>query len=110
MFLLDLPNELLLSIADRLELERDINAFARTNRRLYYLLNAYLYRHNMQKFGGSALLWAAEHGREVTAQWLLGEGAAADIHVRARDRSTPPLATGDAGQRQGPAVWLATRS
>src|SRR5205814_8524186 len=83
------PNELLLCISENLESERDINAFTRTNRGLYYLLNAYLYRHNVQKFGGSALLWAAEHGREVTAQGLLDEGA--DIHVTTRYGSTTPL-------------------
>ena len=73
--LLDISNELLLCISENLESERDINAFTRTNRRLYYLLNGYLYRHNIQKSGGSALSWVAEHGREATAQRLLEEGA-----------------------------------
>jgi len=38
-------------------------------------MSIYLYRHNVQKFHSSALLWAANHGREATAQELLGEGA-----------------------------------
>ncbi|KAK9357577.1 hypothetical protein V1504DRAFT_54082 [Lipomyces starkeyi] len=47
--LLDLANKLLQSIAECLGLERDINAFTQTNRRLYILLNPYLYRHNIQQ-------------------------------------------------------------
>lgn len=59
--LLDLANELLHRISENLELERDINAFAQANRRLYRLLNGYLYRYNVpvQQSGSSALLWAA---------------------------------------------------
>jgi hypothetical protein len=45
--LLDLANELLHCISENLELERDINAIAQTNRRLYRLLNNYLYRYNV---------------------------------------------------------------
>src|SRR4051794_17960315 len=73
--LLHLANELLCSISENLELERDINAFAQANRHLYHLLNTYLYRHNIQQSGSSALLWAARHGQEATAQKLLGERA-----------------------------------
>src|SRR2546421_13875 len=79
MLLLDLANELLLCISDNLESQRDINAFTRTNHHLYYLLNAHLY---VQNFGSSALLWAAEHGREATAQRLLGEGANIQVTVK----------------------------
>jgi hypothetical protein len=50
-----LANELLLSIADSLNSERSINAFARTNRRLYLLLNDFLYKHNITKGESSAL-------------------------------------------------------
>jgi hypothetical protein len=53
--LLVLANELLLSIADSLNSERSINAFARTNRRLYLLLNDFLYKHNVTKGESSAL-------------------------------------------------------
>ena len=65
--LLDLPNELLRNISENLESERDINAIAQANRRLYCLLDSYLYRYNIQQSGSSALLWAARHGQEVTA-------------------------------------------
>jgi ankyrin repeat protein len=73
--LLDLANELLYCISETLELERDINAFAQANRRLYRLLNSYLYRYNIQHSGSSALLWAAQQGQEATVRRLLGEGA-----------------------------------
>ena len=73
--LLHLANELLYRISENLELERDINAFAQANRRLYRLLNTYLYRYNIRQSGSSALLWAARHGQEVTAQKLLRERA-----------------------------------
>ena len=70
-----LENELLYRIFENLELERDINAFTQVNRHLYHLLNPYLYRHNIQQSGSSALLWAAQHGQEATAQKLLNEKA-----------------------------------
>jgi hypothetical protein len=66
--LLDLPNELLLKISENLESKRDINAIAQANRRLYCLLDSSLYRYNIQQSGSSALLWAARHGQEATAQ------------------------------------------
>ena len=75
MLLLDFANELLLRIAEYLESERDINAFARVNHRLYSLLNNYLYLYNVQQFGSSALFWAALHGQEGTAQKSLRQGA-----------------------------------
>lgn len=55
MLLLDLPNEILLLIAENLQLEGDINAFARTNDRLYGILNPYLYRHNVERKDSTAL-------------------------------------------------------
>ena len=94
--LLDISNELLLCISENLESERDINAFTRTNRHLYYLLNSYLYRHNVRKFRGSALLWAAEHGREVTAQRLLEEGA----NIRVKTNNEPRALTAAQGRGQ----------
>jgi hypothetical protein len=66
--LLDLPNELVQDISEYLKSERDINAIAQANRRLYCLLDSYLYRYNVQQSGSSALLWAARHGQEATAQ------------------------------------------
>ncbi|KAL1963470.1 hypothetical protein VTN77DRAFT_8371 [Rasamsonia byssochlamydoides] len=74
--LLDLPNELLQLIAKHLDSQRDINAFSRTNRLLYRLVNPLLYQHNIRNFGSPALLWAAKHGREATVHHFLREGAA----------------------------------
>jgi ankyrin repeat protein len=73
--LLDLPNELLRDISEYLGSERQINAVAQANRRLYCLLDSYLYRYNVQQSGSSALLWAAQHGQEAIAQKLLMENA-----------------------------------
>ncbi|KAH7053483.1 ankyrin repeat-containing domain protein [Macrophomina phaseolina] len=75
MSLFDLSNELLLSVAEHLETEKDLNAFVQTSRHLYHLLNIHLYRGNIRQRGSSALLWAAKHGRETTVQKLLDEGA-----------------------------------
>ncbi|KAF2808521.1 ankyrin [Mytilinidion resinicola] len=75
MSLLDLANELLQCISENLELEREINAFAQANRRLYSLLNSYLYRYNVQCSASSALVWTAQYGQEATARRLLAEGA-----------------------------------
>jgi Ankyrin repeats (3 copies) len=87
MALLDLASELLLCISENLELERDINAFTRTNHHLYNLLNPYLYRHDIRLFRSSALRWAAEHGQEGTARKMLREGA--DTENTTEDGHTP---------------------
>ena len=81
MALLDLPNEILLSLARSLD-EKDINNLVRTNRRLYHTLNQYLYTHNVNYFGGMALLWAAYHGLEGTFKKLLDAGANPNIMIR----------------------------
>ena len=73
--LLDLANELLYCISENLELETHINAFVQANHRLYRLLDHYLYRCNVQRSGSLAVLRAAQHGQEATAQKLLREGA-----------------------------------
>ncbi|KAI7969504.1 hypothetical protein EIK77_005134 [Talaromyces pinophilus] len=85
--LLALPNELLLAVARWLDLERDINALARTNRRLYLLLNSHLYRYNVQHSNSSALLWAAEYKQTKTAQKLVWEHAC--IQTRNSHDETP---------------------
>ena len=69
MSLLNLVNELLLFIADNLKKERDINAFIRINYCFNYILNPYLYRHNVQ-YGGWVLIQAAKQGQKITAQML----------------------------------------
>ena len=49
-------------------MEGDINAFAWTNDRLYSILNPYLYRHNIKRKNGTALIWAANQGQDMTTQ------------------------------------------
>ena len=94
---LGLPNELLCSITEHLKSEKDINAFARTNRRLHGLLNTDLYRHNVRWSGSSALLWAMNRGKDTTALKLLGEGP--DVRVTIQK-------TTDAGFAWTPMMWI----
>jgi ankyrin repeat protein len=98
MQLLYLANELLHCISENLELERDINAFAQANRRLYRLLNTYLYRHNIQQSRSSALLWGAQHGQEVTVRRLLGEGA--NVQALPNRNQTPLSAAAENGHEK----------
>jgi hypothetical protein len=74
MTLEDLPNELLLSIADHLNVQRDLNAFARSSRRLHSHVNNFLYQRNARTGRTSALLWAVERRREATAIRALDAG------------------------------------
>ncbi|KAJ5163285.1 ATPase inhibitor IATP mitochondria [Penicillium coprophilum] len=84
MTLFVLPNELLLAIAETQVSQNDINAFARTSRRCYNLLNSFLYAYNVQKHQGSALHWAANRGQLKTAQESLRQGA----EIESKDRKT----------------------
>ena len=92
MILQAFSNELFLAIAEQLQSERDLSAFARTNLRLYNLLNDYLYRHNILHNGCSAMIWAARTGQEATCRKLLelsagvkGYGAAIEpLHLAAQ--------------------------
>jgi ankyrin repeat protein len=93
--LLDLPNELLRDISEYLGSERQINAVAQANRRLYCLLDSYLYRYNVQHSGSSALLWAAQHGQEAVAQKLLMENA--NIRATNRNGEAPLLLAAENG-------------
>ncbi|KAH7010520.1 ankyrin repeat-containing domain protein [Ilyonectria destructans] len=85
--MLRLANELHLSIATQLESERDINALARTNRRLFACLDPFLYHRNVQQSGSSALQWAAIHGQGRTVKRAIdakcdGIGEAMGLSVR----------------------------
>jgi hypothetical protein len=61
MSLLDLPNELLLSIAGSLRCVSGIRALVCANRRLYVLLNAYLQEYHIQISSYPILPWATYH-------------------------------------------------
>ncbi|MBE3041707.1 ankyrin repeat domain-containing protein [Candidatus Bathyarchaeota archaeon] len=73
--LAELPNELLIVIAENINSDQDINALARTNRRFFTLLDPVLYQHNETHSPGSALLWAATWGVTVAARKALEAGA-----------------------------------
>jgi ankyrin repeat protein len=97
--LLNLPNELLQDITEYLKSERDINAVARANRRLYRLLDSYLYRYNARQSRRSAMLWAARHDQEATAQRSLRESA----NIQATDNDNikaPLLVVAEKGHKQ----------
>jgi ankyrin repeat protein len=96
--MLNLPNELLRDISEYLESERDINAVAQANHRLYRLVDSYLYRYNVQQSGSSALLWAARHGQEATAQKSLREKA--NIQATNKNDEAPLLLAAQNGHRQ----------
>ena len=67
MTLSDLPNEILLEIADRLN-DAAMNALALTNTELYNFLNEHLYRRDVTKAQSRPLTWAAKNGVEGTVQ------------------------------------------
>jgi hypothetical protein len=73
--LLQLPFELLHTIAENLKSERDISSFSQTNTYLHHALSSYLYENNVKQHGGSALIWAAEHGHEEVVRKLLNKTA-----------------------------------
>jgi len=74
--LVECPADCLLLIADHLPSERDLNAIARTNWRLYSIFNPYLYRHSIQHHGKTATLWwSIRRGEENTARLSLQAGA-----------------------------------
>ena len=75
MGLLSLPDEILLLIAECLSYSWDVSVFSQINRRLYGLLNAYVYQHNIRYLDGYVLSWAAQYGSETTARKMLDAGA-----------------------------------
>ena len=74
MSLLHLPSELVLITVTFLETQRDINSLCLANRRIYSLLNSYLYRINPCS-SRPALVWATLQANEGTARLSIQEGA-----------------------------------
>jgi ankyrin repeat protein len=68
---LDLPNEILVDIADHLDSLAEINALARTDRRCYRALNRHLYHLADPYFEP---IWAVEHGRVATLRHFIDAG------------------------------------
>lgn len=82
--LADLPVELVNHIASYLHSEANINALSQVDRRLYHVVNPYLYHHNTQS-SNSALFWAATHGKTETAKKCIIAGAKGEIGLLAAD-------------------------
>ncbi|PGH09015.1 hypothetical protein AJ79_05810 [Helicocarpus griseus UAMH5409] len=96
MTLLSLPNEILLQIAERVELlQKDLSALHQTNHRLRILLTDTLYEFNVTQHGGSGLLWAATHSHKKAAQKFLAKGA--DVNTSDEKARTPLYLAAEAG-------------
>ncbi|KKZ66925.1 hypothetical protein EMCG_07421 [[Emmonsia] crescens] len=71
-----LPVELLHHIAAQIIFEHHINALVQTNRRLYEVLNPYLYKAHIRQHGGrETFILAATAGQVATLRHLLKAGA-----------------------------------
>jgi ankyrin repeat protein len=69
--LLDLPNEILLSIAECLEYSWDVNCLVRVNQHTYTLLSPYLYRHDLQYTPISTLDCGVTLGWDIIVRKLM---------------------------------------
>ncbi|PLB55169.1 ankyrin [Aspergillus steynii IBT 23096] len=78
-----LPLELILNIAHFLRCQRDLSSFMRTTRTFYSLVHPVLYRFDVRKRLGSALLFAASNGYTDLVKKLLAAGAS----IEACDRT-----------------------
>lgn len=72
--LLHLPTELILKLGTYLKAEKDINSICQTSRRLYLILDPYLYCINSRS-SSSALKWAVLQGVESTVRKSIEKGA-----------------------------------
>ncbi|KAF2866390.1 hypothetical protein BDV95DRAFT_672000 [Massariosphaeria phaeospora] len=72
---LNLPNELVLSVAEYLPRQSDISHLRRVSKRTYLCLGNYLLLYNIRHYNSSALLWAAAHNHMEIARWLIRLGA-----------------------------------
>ena len=90
MAFLNLPNEIIIDIVERLDRERDIYSLVRVNRRLYQLFDDDLYCYNIKYKRSSALFWAAKRNRESTARKLLHFGA--NVNIEFSKGTGSPLA------------------
>lgn len=69
-----LPSEVIVLIGSACE-PREQNRLARTSRRFHDILNPLLYKRNVRHGLGSAVFWAARHGRLDTLELLRIAGA-----------------------------------
>lgn len=69
----ELPVEVLYCIADELDYTWDISTLCLVNRRLYDVLNRYLYLFDKQYTPHSVLQWAVQNGRRPLVEMLLDD-------------------------------------
>lgn len=96
--LLDFPNELIVLICRHLNRQQDIANFSRCSRRLHELLDFELYRHNINHFAGSALVWATEKGKVEMVRKMLQYGADPTRCLDPRVRQPPLMLAISAGR------------
>ncbi|KAF7716346.1 Uncharacterized protein PECH_000129 [Penicillium ucsense] len=80
MSLSTLPAEIIVSIATYLDDEWSINALHQANRRLYCLLQDFLYQHNVVHSNATALEWSARNGCVEAARNALKARVLSDQH------------------------------
>jgi len=78
MGILDLPDELLLSIGEYVTSESDLNSLHQVNNRLYRIFDEYRYKYNAKHHEGHALYWAARYGNATTARKSVIAGTSLD--------------------------------
>lgn len=71
----NLPDDVLLTIAEQIKYDPDINALCQTSRRLYCLLNTFLYRHNVRRCHGWGIWRVMELGCEEALMKFIAQGA-----------------------------------
>ncbi|KAB8068845.1 ankyrin repeat-containing domain protein [Aspergillus leporis] len=76
-----LPQELLLQIAEDLQSQQDINILCQVSRDLYHILNRQLYLYNIRYHNSNLLQWAALHGSVGVVQTALNYNA--DVNTTA---------------------------
>ena len=89
MFLLDLPVEMLLCIAESLDQARDLFALACLNHAANDLFLDYLYTFNVRHQRSSALFWGVRRGKSKFVKMMLGDYQA-DANTT-DDRSRTPI-------------------
>lgn len=72
---LDLPNELVLEVANHVDSQAQLSRMSRTSRRLHQILTSELLRLNIRDDGSSAALWAFRNNHVEMLSRLHSYGA-----------------------------------
>ncbi|EEP81292.1 predicted protein [Uncinocarpus reesii 1704] len=86
--LASMPAELVLSVAENLTRECDINSLARTNRYFNDILTSRLYAHNVHHNQSTALFWGIKHLEKGTIEKALDAGADINAPVKSLGRNS----------------------